>query len=170
MKDDEKDKEQEVQENQSDEQESSDEQEEKKEPEKKADKKKPAPEKKQPAKETDENQEKEQPQEQADDSANEIARLKSELTAARAQSEAAKLGFKADVIDDAVYLALRIAGKDGEPDDAAVKSALAEVLKKYPDWKITSDKPSGFRIGAPSPKDGETPQNKVVKNRWNRFN
>ncbi|MBQ6675723.1 MAG: hypothetical protein IJM75_06275 [Ruminococcus sp.] len=170
MKDDEKDKEQEAQENQSDEQESSDEQEEKKEPEKKADKKKPAPEKKQPAKETDENQEKEQPQEQADDSADEIARLKAELLSAKAQAEAARLGFKADVIEDAVFLAVRAAGKDKEPDEESVKTALAEVLKKYPEWKTVNDKPAGFRIGAPEPKGDGAPQRTVAKNRWNRFN
>lgn len=108
-----------------------------------------------------------------DNSKAEIAALRAELLEARAQSAAAKLGFKADAAEDAVYLAMRIANKDsgGEPDDDDIRAALSEVLKKHPEWKADSEKKNaGFRVGAPPPRQSENKNKVPAQKRWNRFN
>lgn len=110
----------------------------------------------------------------ADTVSPELVALRAELQEAKAQSTAAKLGFKADCIDDAVYLALRNANKenDGEPDDEDIKSALSAVLKKHPEWKNANNEKtggSGFRVGAPQPQQS-SPLKQTATKRWNRFN
>ena len=108
----------------------------------------------------------------APDNSAEIASLKSELQEARAQNTAAKLGFKADAIDDAVYLAMRNAAKnnDGEFDDEDIKTELSAVLKKHPEWKADAGKATGFRVGAPEPKQSANTIKSTAQKRWNRFN
>ncbi len=108
----------------------------------------------------------------APDNSAEIASLKSELQEARAQNTAAKLGFKADAIDDAVYLAMRNAAKnnDGEFDDEDIKTELSAVLKKHPEWKADAGKSAGFRVGAPEPKPNANSTKVTAQKRWNRFN
>lgn len=103
----------------------------------------------------------------------EIAQLRSELLEAKAQSAAVKLGFRPEVTDDAVYLAMRIANNEsnGEPDADDIKDALSEVLKKHPEWKNNSDnKNSGFKVGAPPPQRSEPTVKPTAAKRWNRFN
>ena len=108
----------------------------------------------------------------APDNSAEIASLKSELQEARAQNTAAKLGFKADAINDAVYLAMRNAAKnnDGEFDDEDIKTELSAVLKKHPEWKADAGKGTGFRVGAPEPKQPAGTIKSTAQKRWNRFN
>lgn len=111
------------------------------------------------------------PAETADNSA-ELERLRSELQESRAQNNAAKLGFKADVIDDAVYLAVRNAAKnnDGDFDDEDIKTELSAVLKKHPEWKANAGKGTGFRVGAPEPKQSVDKTKTTAQKSWNRFN
>lgn len=111
------------------------------------------------------------PAETADNSA-ELERLRSELQESRAQNTAAKLGFKADVIDDAVYLAMRNAAKnnDGDFDDEDIKTELSAVLKKHPEWKADAGKGTGFRVGAPEPKQSVDKTKTTAQKSWNRFN
>ena len=113
----------------------------------------------------------EKPAETADNSA-ELERLRSELQESRAQNNAAKLGFKADVIDDAVYLAMRNAAKnnDGDFDDEDIKTELSAVLKKHPEWKANAGKGTGFRVGAPEPKQSVDKTKTTAQKSWNRFN
>ena len=113
----------------------------------------------------------EKPAETADNSA-ELERLRSELQESRAQNTAAKLGFKADVIDDAVYLAMRNAAKnnDGDFDDEDIKTELSAVLKKHPEWKANAGKGTGFRVGAPEPKQSVDKTKTTAQKSWNRFN
>ncbi len=108
----------------------------------------------------------------APDNSAEIASLKSELQEARAQNTAAKLGFKADAIDDAVYLAMRNAAKknDGDFDDEDIKTELSAVLKKHPEWKADAGNGTGFRVGAPEPKQSADTTKSSAQKRWNRFN
>ena len=104
---------------------------------------------------------------------NENARLKSELQESRAQNAAAKLGFKADVIDDAVYLAMRNADKnnDGDFDDEDIKTELSAVLKKHPEWKADAGNNAGFRrVGAPDPKRSAEAAKPTAQKPWNKFN
>lgn len=103
----------------------------------------------------------------------ENAALRAELLEAKAQSTASKLGFKADAVEDAVYLAMRIANKDsdGAPDEDDIKSALSDVLKKHPEWKADSEKKgAGFRVGAPSPQQSAANAKPTAQKRWNKFN
>ena len=102
----------------------------------------------------------------------ELSQLRSELQEARAQNTAAKLGFKADAIDDAVYLAMRNAAKknDGDFDDEDIKTELSAVLKKHPEWKADAGNGTGFRVGAPEPKQSADMTKSSAQKRWNRFN
>lgn len=106
------------------------------------------------------------------DNSAELTQLRAELQEAKAQNTAAKLGFKADVIDDAVYLAMRNAAKnnDGEFDDEDIKTELSAVLKKHPEWKADAAKASGFRVGAPAPQQSAANIKPTAQKRWNRFN
>lgn len=71
----------------------------------------------------------------------------------RAQLEAFKSGVKPNVVEDAVYLAMREAEKSGDDlDEDSISDALKAVLKRHPEWK-NDDKSGkgtggGFRVGA----------------------
>lgn len=108
----------------------------------------------------------------APDNSAELAQLRAELQEARAQSAAARLGFKPEVIEDAVYLAVRAANKnnDDDPDDEDIKAELSAVLKKHPEWKAGEKQSSGFRVGAPPPEQSAKTQKTGAVKRWNRFN
>lgn len=98
------------------------------------------------------------------DNSAELAALRTELIEAKAQSAAAMLGCRADCIEDAVYLAVRNASKDDEPDDEDIKTALEELLKKYPGWKNNSEKPAGgFKIGAESQGENRNATDDMLK-------
>lgn len=68
----------------------------------------------------------------------------------RAQLAAIKEGVAPAMAEDAVYLAIRKAEKDGEADEQTVADALKEVLKRHPEWKPQKeeDQKGGFRVGA----------------------
>lgn len=108
----------------------------------------------------------------ASDNSAELAQLKAALQEAKAQNTAVKLGFKPDVVDDAVYLAMRNAAKnnDGDPDDEDIKTELSAVLKKHPEWKAGEGKTTGFRVGAPAPQQNAAAVKPTAQKRWNRFN
>ena len=108
----------------------------------------------------------------APDNSAELTKLREELREAKAHNTAAKLGFKADVIDDAVYLAMRNASKnnDGDFDDEDISSELSAVLKKHPEWKADGNKSAGFRVGAPAPQQTVTATKPTAQKRWNKFN
>lgn len=79
----------------------------------------------------------------------EIDQLKEENFRLRTQITARNIGFRTDVIEDAVILAEFIVKCDG----LDIEKALQTVAKKYPDWKADSDGKSkgGFKIGADRP-------------------
>lgn len=76
-----------------------------------------------------------------------------QLLETRAQLEAFKNGVKPNVVEDAVYLAMREAEKSGDDlDEDSINDALKAVLKRHPEWK-NDDKGGkgtggGFRVGA----------------------
>lgn len=75
--------------------------------------------------------------------------LKSENLRLKTQLEAMKIGFNADVLEDAVVLAENIVKRDG----SGISAALQAVAKKYPDWKAdgkNGKSKGGFRVGADS--------------------
>jgi len=75
--------------------------------------------------------------------------LAEELLLARAENAAYKSGVRPDAVEDAVYLALRDARRDGAAaDEASIAKALEGVLERHPEWKASGSKPKGFRIGA----------------------
>lgn len=84
-----------------------------------------------------------------------LENINRELLTARAQLEAFRNGVKAEVVEDAVYLALREAEKDGDADVEDIKEALKTVLKRHPEWKSDSKQGGGFKVGA----TGGTSQN-----------
>lgn len=78
----------------------------------------------------------------------ELLKVQEELLAAKGMVEAYKLGFNADTVEDAVYLAMREAQKSGEAaTEESVVKALSEVAKRHPEWKSQTTKP-GFKVGA----------------------
>jgi len=93
----------------------------------------------------------------------ELERLNKELLLARAQLEAFRNGIRPDVVEDAVYLALREAEKDGEADEEDIKEALKSVLKRHPEWKSENNKPGGgFKVGATIGKQQEPATNDII--------
>lgn len=93
----------------------------------------------------------------------ELENLNRELLMARAQLEAFRNGIRPDVVEDAVYLALRTAEKDGEVDEEDIKEALKSVLKRHPEWKSDSSKQGeGFKVGATGGKHQEPATNDVL--------
>lgn len=71
-----------------------------------------------------------------------------ELLDAKAQLAAFKCGVRGDVVEDAVCLAMRDAGKTGEVTEKSVADALAGVLDRHPEWKQAQESGSNFRVGA----------------------
>lgn len=84
-----------------------------------------------------------------------------ELMEARAQIEAFKSGVRADAVEDAVYLAVREAEKNGdEVDEDTIREALKTVLKRHPSWKNTDKQKTGIKVGA----DAEGSEGNIKKN------
>lgn len=84
-----------------------------------------------------------------------IAKANAVLIKANAQIQAANLGVKSNKLDYVVKMA--DLGKvtiddDGNPDEAAIKEAVEQVLKDVPELK-DSKETSGFKIGADGNKD-----------------
>jgi len=97
-----------------------------------------------------------QPEAPADNSAAQLEQVQAQLWEAKAQAGAMQLGIKPEVAQDAAYLALRQATAKDELDEAGIKDALSDLLKRHPEWKTASS--SGFRqkVGA----DGTGQENK----------
>ena len=86
---------------------------------------------------------------QATEAAAQNIAIQKELTEARAQLEAVKSGVRPDVVEDAVYLAMREIERSGEEADAdSIREALQLVLKRYPSWKNDEKQKSGIKVGA----------------------
>lgn len=70
----------------------------------------------------------------------------------KAQVTAIKDGVDPSVVEDAVYLAMREAEKDGDADEDDIKEALKIVLKRHPEWSAKKEKKEekegGFKVGA----------------------
>ncbi|MBR1382294.1 MAG: hypothetical protein IJ555_00545 [Ruminococcus sp.] len=101
----------------------------------------------------------------ADEKDEEILLLKTQIAAMQS-------GVKPDCIDDAVAIAESYV-RNGKNED--INSALAEVVKKYPDMKANgkeADKQGGFKVGADDSGSGSDAKKKdtAPKKRWNRFN
>lgn len=95
----------------------------------------------------------------AQEAPEDTAKLSRELMEARAQIEAIRSGVRAEVCEDAVYLAMREAEKDGEYDADDLREALKTILKRHPEWKNDEKQKGGFRVGAEAP--GEPPKGKA---------
>ena len=78
----------------------------------------------------------------------ETDKLKEENFRLKTQLEAMKIGFKPEVIEDAVILAENITKRD----NSDIATALQTVAKKYPDWKADAKKGKsmGFQVGIDS--------------------
>lgn len=84
-----------------------------------------------------------------------IAKAQAALLKANAQIQAANLGVKSNKLDYVVKMAdlTKVSfNDDGDPDEAAIKSAVEQVLKDVPELKDTKET-SGFKIGADGNKD-----------------
>lgn len=84
-----------------------------------------------------------------------IAKANAVLIRANAQIQAANLGVKSNKLEYVVKMAdlskITI-DDDGNPDEAAIKEAVEQVLKDVPELKDTKET-SGFKIGADGNKD-----------------
>lgn len=79
----------------------------------------------------------------------ELQEANRKLITMRAQLEAMRSGVRAEVVEDAVMLALHDVEKSGEePDEDNVKDALESVLKRHPGWKEETGKQGGIKVGA----------------------
>ena len=79
------------------------------------------------------------------------------------------------MIQDATTLATAEAQAAGEATEEAVAKAMANVLKRHPEWKAEGDKKKsgGFKLGADPDASGKPKGAKAngdgSKKRWNRF-
>ena len=84
-----------------------------------------------------------------------IAKANAVLIKANAQIQAANLGVKSNKLDYVVKMAdlskITI-DDDGNPDEAAIKEAVEQVLKDVPELKDSKES-TGFKIGADGNKD-----------------
>lgn len=84
----------------------------------------------------------------------------------KAQLSAIKDGVNPQYVEDAVYLALRDAEKNGDADEEGIKDALKEVLKRYPEWsakgKKEEEKGGGFKVGASHDNQGQNKGGKTL--------
>lgn len=108
----------------------------------------------------------------------ETERLKADLLAARSQLAAYAAGVAPEMVADAVTLATAEAQAAGEVTEEAVTKAMANVLKRHPEWnskpaaggkKITG----GFKLGADPDSAGSSKgavSEKGSKKPWNKFN
>lgn len=78
-----------------------------------------------------------------------LAAANRELLIAHAQLDAYRSGVNPAAVEDAVLLAVLQAEKAGEADEDGVRDALAEVLKRHPEWKPGKKdaRPGGFKVG-----------------------
>ena len=85
-----------------------------------------------------------------------IAKANAALIKANAQIQASNLGVKSNKLEYVVKMAdlskITI-DDDGNPDDAAIKAAVEQVLKDVPELKDTKESSGGFKIGADGNKD-----------------
>ena len=81
------------------------------------------------------------------------------------------------MVADAVTLATAEAQRAGEVTETAIAQAMANVLKRHPEWKADAvksgaKKTGGFKLGADRDSAG-TPKKPAGNNqnvkRWNRF-
>lgn len=81
-----------------------------------------------------------------------------ELIEARAQLEAFKNGVRADIVEDAVYLAIREVDRNGDDlDEDSIREALQIVLKRHPSWKNDEKQRSGIKVGADAEPEDKNP-------------
>lgn len=106
------------------------------------------------------------------------AQLQNELLEARSQLAAYTAGVDPSKIGDAVILATAEAQKEGDLTEAGVTKAMANVLKRHPEWKASGSDgkksgTGGFKLGADPDKSsgGKKSGDKSGGNskRWNRF-
>lgn len=107
-----------------------------------------------------------------------VATLQTQLLEARSQLAAYAAGVAPDMIADAVTLATAEAQRSGEVTEAAITKAMANVLKRHPEWKANAGKTGtkktgGFKLGADPDNSGAVKKtggndNRSTK-RWNRF-
>lgn len=86
-----------------------------------------------------------------------------ELLDAKAQLAAFKCGVRADVVEDAVCLAMRDAGKTGEVTAESVADALTGVLDRHPEWKQAQQSGGDFRVGADGSKETHSSSDEISK-------
>lgn len=106
------------------------------------------------------------------------AQLEAELLEARGQLAAYAAGVDPSKVGDAVILATAEAQKEGDLTEAGVTKAMANVLKRHPEWKASGSDgkksgAGGFKLGADPDKSsgGKKTDGKPGGNskRWNRF-
>lgn len=106
------------------------------------------------------------------------AQLEAELLEARGQLAAYAAGVDPSKVCDAVILATAEAQKEGDLTEAGVTKAMANVLKRHPEWKASGSDgkksgAGGFKLGADPDKSsgGKKSGDKSGGNskRWNRF-
>lgn len=105
------------------------------------------------------------------------AQLQAELLEARGQLAAYAAGVDPSKISDAVILASAEAQKEGDFTEAGISKAMANVLKRHPEWKASGDgkksNSGGFRMGADPDKSGSGRNTGSKANgnnkRWNRY-
>ena len=106
------------------------------------------------------------------------AQLEAELLDARGQLAAYAAGVDPSKVGDAVILATAEAQKEGDLTEAGVTKAMANVLKRHPEWKASGSDgkksgAGGFKLGADPDKSsgGKKSGDKSGGNskRWNRF-
>lgn len=114
----------------------------------------------------------------ADEVSEREAQLQTELLEARSQLAAYAAGVDPAKIGDAVILATAEAQKEGDLTEAGVTKAMANVLKRHPEWKASGgdSKKSGsggFKLGADPDKAGSSKKAGGKSNgntkRWNRY-
>ena len=106
------------------------------------------------------------------------AQLEAELLEARGQLAAYAAGVDPSKVGDAVILATAEAQKEGDLTEAGVTKAMANVLKRHPEWKASGSDgkksgAGGFKLGADPDKSsgGKKSGDKSggKSKRWNRF-
>lgn len=98
------------------------------------------------------------------DNSAELASVTQQLMLSKAQVAAIKAGVAPNQVEDAVYLAMKEATKDGEADEEDIAEALKAVLKRHPEWKNGSEK-SGIVIGAEGAKKKENAEHALPTGR-----
>lgn len=80
----------------------------------------------------------------------ELERMAVELQTARAQLEAFRMDIRPEMVEDAVYLAIREAGNEGSVDDDSMREALKSVMNRHPEWKKDAKQTGGIKVGVVS--------------------